>query len=56
MFSNVSAWTATDDATNVGRFNAILSAGFAWSIPATSVIVNSPIYETRNISALPQIF
>lgn len=37
----------TDPVVNIGRFNATLSAGLAWSIPATSVIINSPCYETR---------
>jgi hypothetical protein len=33
----------------IGRFNATLSASasFNWSVPATSVVVNRPIYETR---------
>ena len=37
---------------NIWRFNATLSAGagYTWSIPATSVIINSPIYETRWIT------
>ena len=39
----------TDSVVNIGRFNAILSGGawYTWSIPATSVIINSPCYETR---------
>lgn len=39
----------TDPVVNIGRFNATLSAGagYTWSIPATSVIVNKPINETR---------
>lgn len=42
------AWSAvTDVEVNIWRFNATLSAGLAWSIPATSVIINRPIYETR---------
>ena len=42
--------------TNIGRFNAILSAGLAWSIPATSVIVNSPTYETRALDFIPTLY
>ena len=38
---------STDPVVNIGRFNATLSAGLDWSIPATSVIINSPCYETR---------
>jgi hypothetical protein len=36
----------------VGRFNAILgiSATFNWSLPATALIINRPIYETRVFS------
>jgi hypothetical protein len=40
----------TDYVTNIGRFNAILSATYQWSIPATSVIINRPVYETRLLS------
>ncbi len=38
-----------ENVVNIGRFNATLSAGagYTWSIPATSVIINSPCYETR---------
>lgn len=34
---------------NIGRFNAILSAGagYTWSIPAKSIIINSPILENQ---------
>lgn len=41
------AWT--NPVVNIGRFNAILSwwPSHTWSIPATSVIINRPIYETR---------
>ncbi len=41
--------SATTPVVNIGRFNATLSAGgaYTWSIPATSVIINRPIYETR---------
>lgn len=33
----------------VGRFNATLSAAasYNWSVPATSIIINRPIYQTR---------
>ena len=45
------AFTTIDTTTvvNIGRFNATLSAGagYTWSVPATSVIVNSPIYENQ---------
>lgn len=41
-------WTSFN-VVNIWRFNAILSAwpGHTWSLPATSVIINRPIYETR---------
>ena len=47
--SDTNWWSSTDPVTNIWRFNATLSAGWAytWSIPATSVIVNSPIYENQ---------
>lgn len=55
-FSNSGTINATDEVENVGRFNAVLSAGaaYTWSIPATPVIVNRPIYETRTLSWAPQ--
>lgn len=39
----------------IGRFNAILSAtaAFNWSLPATQVIVQRPIYETRVLDWVP---
>jgi hypothetical protein len=51
-------WTnfnATDAVVNIGRFNAINSgsASYNWSIPATSVIINYPITETRWLNWLP---
>lgn len=41
---------------NIGRFNAILSAGawYTWSIPATSVVINSPKNISRNSLIAPQ--
>lgn len=47
---------STDEVEVVGRFNATLSAtaAFNWSIPATSVIVNRPIFETRALTYAPQ--
>ena len=52
------AWNpATDVEVNIWRFNAILSAwpSYTWSIPATSVIINRPIYETRELSFTPTV-
>ena len=48
-------WT-NDTIVNIGRFNAILSAWawYTWSLPATSVIINRPIYETRELDFVPQ--
>lgn len=47
---------ASDEIEVVGRFNAVLSAtaSFNWSIPATSIIVNRPIFETQWLSTTPQ--
>lgn len=46
-------WNET--VTLIGRFNATLSAGagYTWSIPATSVIINYPIYDTRWLEIAP---
>lgn len=46
---------STDDYAVIGRFNAILSASasYNWSIPATSIIINRPVYTTRWLSCLP---
>ncbi len=43
--------SATTPVVNIGRFNATLSAGagYTWSIPATSVIINNPTFFTRTI-------
>lgn len=40
---------STDDVVVIGRVNATLSAGaaYTWSVPATSVIVQRPIFESR---------
>ena len=52
-FFNRSSWAnSTDQVENIWRFNAILSATYQWSIPATSIIINRPIYETRVLSCL----
>lgn len=47
-----SAPASTDQMEVVGRFNATLSASasFNWSVPATSLIINQPVYETRVFS------
>jgi hypothetical protein len=48
---------STDSVVNIGRFNAILSAGagYTWSLPATAVIINHPIFETRMLSCFVTI-
>lgn len=48
-FNNPS-WNSTDEVEVIGRFNAILSNTNTWSIPATSVIINRPIFETRRLN------
>lgn len=49
------AYGATDEVECIGRFNATLSAGagYTWSIPATDIIINRPIFETRELSWNP---
>ena len=53
-FGSTNASTAVEC---IGRFNAILSAGggYTWSIPATSIVINKPIYESRWLSWTPTI-
>lgn len=53
--SNISNAVSTDEYELVARFNAILSAtaSFNWSIPATSIIINKPIRETRWLTWQP---
>lgn len=48
---------AADECEVIGRFNAILSgtASFNWSIPATSIIIQRPIFETRLLSFTPVV-
>jgi hypothetical protein len=50
-----SAPASTDLLQVIGRFNATksASAGFNWSVPATSVIVNKPITESRWLTWQP---
>lgn len=47
---------STDEVVNIGRFNATLSAGasYNWSVPATDIILQHPIYETRWLTWVPQ--
>jgi hypothetical protein len=54
-FSGADTPASTDEVEVVGRFNATLSAtaAFNWSIPATSVIVNRPVFETRALTYAP---
>jgi len=44
--------SSTDQVVNIGRFNAILSAGagYTWSIPATSTILNYPVFTTTTVN------
>lgn len=48
-FSNSDTPTSTDSCRVAARFNATLgaAASYNWSIPATSTIVQYPIFETR---------
>jgi hypothetical protein len=48
-------YNATDKVQNIGRFNATLSAGagYTWTIPATSIIINNPTIHTRWLTWLP---
>lgn len=55
--STITNATSTDQYEVVGRFNATLSAtaAFNWSIPATSVVINRPIFTTRPLVYTPTI-
>ncbi len=44
----------SDELEVVGRINAILSNTQQWSIPATPVIINRPIFESRLLTYSPQ--
>ncbi len=53
--STITTAASTDEYENIGRFNAILSAtaSFNWSLPATSIIISRPIFETRRLTYDP---
>lgn len=53
--STITNATSTDVYEVIGRFNAILSAtaSFNWSIPATSIIISRPIFNTRTLIWTP---
>lgn len=55
--STITNASSSDEYEVVGRFNATLSASasFNWSIPATSVVINRPIFNTRELVFTPQI-
>jgi hypothetical protein len=56
--STITNATSTDNYELVGRFNAVLSASpsYNWSIPATSIVINRPIFETRSLTFLPSLY
>lgn len=53
--STITNAASTDEYEVVGRFNAILSAtaAFNWSLPATSIVISRPIFNTRVLSFTP---
>jgi hypothetical protein len=53
--STITNASASDEYEVVGRINATLSAtaAFNWSIPATSIVISRPIYETRELAYVP---
>ncbi len=54
--SNIAHASANDPYENIGRFNATLSGSatsYLWTIPATSIVINRPIYETRLLTYSP---
>lgn len=56
-FNTIANATANDVYQNIGRFNAIMSASasYNWSLPATQVIINYPIFETRTLFFVPTL-
>ena len=54
-FAASDTMASTDQVEVIGRFNAISSgsASYNWSIPATSIIISRPIFETRKLSWTP---
>lgn len=46
---------STDAVVNIGRFNATNSGtgSYNWSVPATSIVINHPIFETRPLAYTP---
>lgn len=48
-------WFAAQNLVNIGRYNAIKASGTTgnWSIPGTSIIINKPIFYTRNLNFTP---
>lgn len=53
--STITTAASTDEYEVVGRFNASLSAtaAFNWSIPATSIVIQRPIFNTRTLTYNP---
>lgn len=54
--STITNAVAGDEYENIGRFNATLSAGagYTWTIPATSIVISRPCFETRWLIYAPQ--
>lgn len=55
--STITNAASTDEYENVGRFNAILSAGagYTWSVPATDVTISRPTFTTRELQWNPTL-
>ena len=53
--STIAHADAEDDYEVIGRFSAILgaSATYRWSLPAAPIIINRPIFETRELDYQP---
>lgn len=49
--------TANDIYENIGRVNVTLgaTASFNWSVPATSIIINRPTFQTRWLNYVPTL-
>lgn len=55
--STITNAVSSDEYELVGRFNAILSASssYNWSLPGTQVIINRPIFNTRQLQYAPTL-
>lgn len=56
-YISIASFSANDRVELIGRINATNSgtASYTWSIPATSIVINRPIYLTRYLNYISQV-